>query len=280
MLAPTQPFALHRIATHARQRSCERGLEPRLSPVLAATISLVLQGGVLAAARLPQLAVLPVLGTLLLPAAFVLVQAELERAHDPAAAGAARRLSWPACVVGTLGSIVVGVALVGSYTGGGFERLLGRSLPAGEPVGGPTSGWSVSPAASGWIRVPSGRFGDRGSELELAGPDGEPWVVAYVTPAAPSELDALVARRASLLAAAAPEAPLQERRFLFPGLDLAPASHMRLATGGWLGGVFHVLIVSGAERSIEVVGYAPQRSEREVHALVESLKLAPDGAIR
>jgi len=44
--------------------------------------------------------------------------------------------------------------------------------------------------------------------------------------------------------------------------------------------VFHVLIVSGAERSIELVGFAPRRSERELHALVETLKLAPDGAVR
>jgi hypothetical protein len=47
------------------------------------------------------------------------------------------------------------------------------------------------------------------------------------------------------------------------------------------GGVFHLLVVSGAERSIELVGYgASLRREADVQALIESLKLAPDGAVR
>jgi hypothetical protein len=203
-----------------------------------------------------------------------------EMARARRAAGApAGRLSWPARGLALVGSVFVGFAYWGAFRGGDLHRLVGASLPPDARVAAASGVWSVAPAARGWVRVPAGRVGDENSDLELLGPDGESWLVGYVNASPASALDQTVVRRSQLLQAAGRFRDVWERRFFYPGLDLAPASLARYELAGWPRTVFQVLTVADEARTIEVIGYADAtEAETRMRALLETVVIVPEAA--
>jgi hypothetical protein len=190
------------------------------------------------------------------------------------------RLGWPLRIVAAIGLAFLVIASIGELRSGNVDRMLGRSLEAGVAVGGKTPGWTVAPPTPGWVRLSAGRFGGEDSDLELGHPDGESWVVVYVTPRGSATLDTSVGMRIAAVRQAMGEITAREQRYFFPGLDLVAASHARYARAHGSGPVFHVLNVQATE-AIEVIGFSASPAlEGEIEASVRSLRIAPEEAKR
>lgn len=271
----TQPFVLRRLAQEARRRSQALGLEPRVSPWGVFALAAVLAAADLLPFVYPGAGVLTFVLLPLFPMPVVLVQREICRARHVEGRPEAR-MSWPLRAASLAGSGAIAAGVWFAHSSGGIDRLLGRALRPAQVVSSRSGRWAVTVAGRGWVRVPSGRVGEADSDLELIGRDGESWLIGYVSASAPHRLDEVVATRAQLVAGATSLAEVRERRFFYPGLDLAPASLARYAGAGWSKSSFHVLTVADGEQVIEVVGYASRPGlEGELREMVEGIRIVP-----
>jgi hypothetical protein len=213
----------------------------------------------------------------LLPLPFVVVERQLARVAPIGRVWSPRtrrgRWWWAPVVVGTATFAAMG------YRADRDTALIlfaSRELSPGARLDGDHGGYTVEVPEGNWRRLPTGLADEKSSDLSLSRWDGMASMVSYVYAAADSSLDQAVASRMRLVKGSASLDSFNERRFLWEGADLVPAS---LATFGVHGegaghGMYVVLTIATRDKVYELVGFAadPARGRPSLTQLLMSFK--------
>ena len=128
----------------------------------------------------------------LLPIPFVLVQ------HSANRAGAVsvdvdrprRRVPLWQWIVAPIGTVLV-AAIVWFESPAAFQRLR-PYVARGAEISGSSQVFRLTVPGDRWRRVTPGTIGDPDSDLELAGPGADTWLIAFVVPRSDADLDGVL----------------------------------------------------------------------------------------